>query len=76
MAMYWYSCRNCGNAICKEGPDPASSGCIKGSHNWSRLGVVGSKYNYSCSNCGLIIQTDTSPFSEGCIKGSHNWHKL
>ena len=75
MAMYWYSCRNCGNAVCKEGTTPYSSGCIKGSHNWSNLGVVG-KYNYSCSNCGLIIQTDTVPFSEGCIKGSHNWHRL
>ena len=76
MAMYWYSCRNCGNAVCKE-TTPYSSGCIKGSHNWSRLGVVG-KYNYSCSNCGLVVQTDGSPNLAGCTSsnGWHSWHKL
>jgi len=74
MAMNWYSCGNCGNAVCKENT-PFSSGCIKGFHNWYNLGRVG-RDNYSCSNCGLVVQTDASPFSSGCIKGFHNWHKL
>ncbi|MDR1677275.1 MAG: hypothetical protein LBS44_02670 [Deltaproteobacteria bacterium] len=32
--------------------------------------------NYSCSNCGAIIQASNYPNSTGCPSGSHNWSDL
>lgn len=76
MAMNWWSCGKCGNAVCKDS-SPNLSGCTKGWHDWHNLGRVG-RDNYSCSNCGLVVQTDSSPNLAGCTSsnGYHSWHKL
>ena len=78
MAMCWYSCGKCGNAVCKDS-SPNLAGCTSsnGYHSWHNLGRVG-RDNYSCSNCGLVVQTDSSPNLAGCTSsnGYHSWHKL
>ena len=76
MAIKWYSCCNCGKAVRSGDGNPSSYGCSKADfHNWSELGEVGRK-NYSCSNCGLVIQADGNPSSYGCPGGYHNWSEL
>ena len=60
MAIYWYSCKKCGQAI-KKDTSPNSSGCSRASyHQWMRLGEVGN-INFSCKKCGLLVQTKSTP---------------
>jgi len=76
MAIYWFSCKKCGNAI-KKDSSPSNSGCSKASsHDWYRLAEIGD-VNYSCKKCGLIIQTKIYPSNSGCsAASSHDWYRL
>jgi len=76
MALSWYQCKHCGNAI-KKDSSPSTSGCSESSyHSWTRLAEVGD-VNYGCRHCGTTIQAKSSPSTTGCPSGSyHSWNRL
>lgn len=76
MTKYWYQCTNCGIAVKNDSP-PSAARCVKGAtHNWHKLGEVGST-TFTCGKCETTIKTESIPDSDGCLSGGlHSWYKL
>ena len=75
--MYYWLCSKC-STLLQNNSQPNSSNCPSGSsHNWSRLGNSGGKYNWQCKKCSTLVQTDSQPNSSNCPLGaSHSWTRL
>ncbi len=78
-SRYYYLCKHC-RMLVKSSQMPNGSECRASTfHSWSKICPVGTERAYSCSGCGIEVQTDQMP--EGgnfsCLNNRpHKWTRL